>query len=978
MLNQNMDEDTHATRTESNTHSISQPATESNQYEAPADGPKTTPGTFGGGIKDSLKNGIILHSEFNLSNDINYGLSPPSTFSLPDEFPFHPPASLDDDSPLRAHTTIDNDDYSSPAENQRSYIYSNSYTDFTLLSGTPLTTQPINTVNDSPPSSPPVPSTPLRNSQQIYPGLSTTPLRTSLPLPNNSSPFPFTPVRFQPPMSAAVFSDSVPRLSSPPKLSALMLVGGSPSQYPSPEPSRFILTQSCPLPISSPLTPSPLSLHSRVQPFATPPPSQSFLQSDEDSLPPENALSPNQEPPLSQELNSFPPKQVYSSTASGFSRMKSPVSSLRKSAVLNSNTASYSSPAQRPKGANIRPANDLNAERDYEGEDEREDDEQDGKENKYLQPPPLSASDPIPDLPLPSSETTTSEETRAVDSEEERKRIILEILSTEESYVTFLRLIKMIYIWPLRDRIRENDIILTEAEIADLFANSETLLQVHITFLKQLRKRLRNYAPGVEVGDIFSEVGPYFKMYSTFVRSYFVKGIKLLRELNTNNKKFKAFALDAKDKCKRLDLSDLLLMPVQRLPRYVLLLESLIKKTPEDHADFQLLRNALALIKKVADQVNLGTVDDSESLAVLLRIQEALGFNAPKDLVQPHRKLVRQAVLPLMVDDGEQSLRTNVYLFNDLFLIVEDKTSNLLECIEISRIFVRKPAIVKGFSWGFEIYTSSWMRTFGLTSQEEEEQWLDSISKSIELLTKFHPLHDAHRVQAMKDIHAMRKMSVGEHARLFEQLATKQKNRSNPLPPLEHHNFVPAVEAPLTAHMMVEKMRLQQEEMMRENHFLFEKVESHPRVKRENTVTEFFKRMSLSQTQPLPQVRLPRPNQIVKAGYLTKQGGFIKNWKRRWFIMGNGHLYYTPDHMSNEVLGHIPLKGTVLEVDHDSAIRPFCMILHTFSRSYYICADGEKGMDEWVVAISTYFMSLATLHKITTSVPELPPFLQKN
>jgi hypothetical protein len=64
------------------------------------------------------------------------------------------------------------------------------------------------------------------------------------------------------------------------------------------------------------------------------------------------------------------------------------------------------------------------------------------------------------------------------------------------------------------------------------------------------------------------------------------------------------------------------------------------------------------------------------------------------------------------------------------------------------------------------------------------------------------------------------------------QLATSQKSRSNPLPPLEHHNFVPAVEAPLTAHMMVEKMRLQQEEMMRENHFLFEKVESYPRTRR--------------------------------------------------------------------------------------------------------------------------------------------------
>lgn len=77
-------------------------------------------------------------------------------------------------------------------------------------------------------------------------------------------------------------------------------------------------------------------------------------------------------------------------------------------------------------------------------------------------------------------------------------------------------------------------------------------------------------------------------MYSTFVRSYFVKGIKLLRELMNSNRRFKAFATvfyyyhdyflyivfnllqDAKQKCKRLDLSDLLLMPVQVCRNFIM------------------------------------------------------------------------------------------------------------------------------------------------------------------------------------------------------------------------------------------------------------------------------------------------------------------------------------------------------------------------------------------------------------------------
>jgi hypothetical protein len=407
---QDMDEDTYTATLNLSSQNISQPATELNQGNGiiSADGsPSSTPGSYGGGIRlSSLNNAIITKSEFSLSN-VNYGLSPPSTFILPDEFPVHQPANVDDIIPIQPHI-IDNDGHSSPVENQRSYIFSNSYSDFTSLSGAPLTIQHIYSTNaDSPPSSlpssPPGASTPLRNSQQLYPGLSTTPLRTSLPPLRNSSPFPFTPIHLkslsQSPMSASVFSDAVPRLSSPPKLSALMLVGGSPSQYPAPVPSRFILAQSCPLPTSSiPSTPSPLSQHSRAPPFTTQPFSKPFHESDAEPLssvhtlplPPQNPPIPD--PSFAQELHPFPPSPPFQ-TQPNFSR-KSPPYSLRKSAVLNANTASYLGADQRPNG-------------DHEGEDERE-----GKDNNYLQASPLSASDPVPAPSLAASDVTVSEDSR--------------------------------------------------------------------------------------------------------------------------------------------------------------------------------------------------------------------------------------------------------------------------------------------------------------------------------------------------------------------------------------------------------------------------------------------------------------------------------------------------------------------------------------------------------------------------------------
>lgn len=91
---------------------------------------------------------------------------------------------------------------------------------------------------------------------------------------------------------------------------------------------------------------------------------------------------------------------------------------------------------------------------------------------------------------------------------------------------------------------------------------------------------------------------------------------------------------------------------------------------------------------------------------------------------------------------------------------------------------------------------------------------------------------------------------------------------------------------------MVEKMKQQQADLMRENHFLFEKVESHPLLRRydrfyttklylrgfrSNTIIEFVRRLSQTSISGI-KAELPVRSQIVKQGYLTKQGGLIKNW----------------------------------------------------------------------------------------------------
>ncbi|PAA53267.1 hypothetical protein BOX15_Mlig014986g1, partial [Macrostomum lignano] len=52
------------------------------------------------------------------------------------------------------------------------------------------------------------------------------------------------------------------------------------------------------------------------------------------------------------------------------------------------------------------------------------------------------------------------------------------------------------------------------------------------------------------------------------------------------------------------------------------------------------------------------------------------------------------------------------------------------------------------------------------------------------------------------------------------------------------------------------------------------------------------------------------PGAIEKSGYLQKQGGSVKSWKRRFFVLSSNHLsYYAEQRSKGKPKGSIPLQG---------------------------------------------------------------------
>ena len=55
---------------------------------------------------------------------------------------------------------------------------------------------------------------------------------------------------------------------------------------------------------------------------------------------------------------------------------------------------------------------------------------------------------------------------------------------------------------------------------------------------------------------------------------------------------------------KGVTLSNLLIMPIQRVPRYKMLLESLLKVTPSDHVDYPKLSEAFEMISVITNDLD--------------------------------------------------------------------------------------------------------------------------------------------------------------------------------------------------------------------------------------------------------------------------------------------------------------------------------------------------------------------------------------
>lgn len=250
-----------------------------------------------------------------------------------------------------------------------------------------------------------------------------------------------------------------------------------------------------------------------------------------------------------------------------------------------------------------------------------------------------------------------------------RERVVFEILSTEQTYVESLRDCLDVYLRPLEAAVASGKPIITEDKVEVIFKGLATIADSNTTFLNALRTRLQKWHPNLCVGDVIVSIEAFLDKYTEYIQNY-TEAVRLFKREQRKRKGFKEFLskqkLDPRAKGRNLD--QFLIMPVQRIPRYHLLLRELVKHTWTTHPDYEALDAAVDRLANIAMFLN-EKKREAEALQRTFHVQSVLdkaGVNL--QVAMTGRKYLHEGELYDMYGKA-----VVVYLFNDLLIVCGDK-----------------------------------------------------------------------------------------------------------------------------------------------------------------------------------------------------------------------------------------------------------------------------------------------------------------
>ncbi|NWT91206.1 ARHGQ factor, partial [Urocynchramus pylzowi] len=137
--------------------------------------------------------------------------------------------------------------------------------------------------------------------------------------------------------------------------------------------------------------------------------------------------------------------------------------------------------------------------------------------------------------------------------------------------------------------------------------------------------------------------------------------------------------IESHEDCRNLPMISFLILPMQRVTRLPLLMDTICQKTPKDSAKYENCKQALKEVSKVCSQLIPVGVEGRRLYLHLPGLQCDFLALQPFPLVSSSRWLVKRGELTAYVEDtGLFSKRTSkqqvyFFLFNDVLIITKKK-----------------------------------------------------------------------------------------------------------------------------------------------------------------------------------------------------------------------------------------------------------------------------------------------------------------
>ncbi|XP_073179709.1 rho guanine nucleotide exchange factor 11 isoform X10 [Lepidochelys kempii] len=271
----------------------------------------------------------------------------------------------------------------------------------------------------------------------------------------------------------------------------------------------------------------------------------------------------------------------------------------------------------------------------------------------------------------------------------DRQEVINELFATEASHLRILRVLDVLFYQRLK---RES--LLSREELGLLFPNLPDLIDIHNS-LSESMKKLREEGPIIkEIGDLMLSRfdGPAreeIQQVAAGFCSYQSIALELIKTKQRKETRFQIFMQEAESnpQCRRLQLKDLIISEMQRLTKYPLLLENILKHTDggtPEHEKLcrardqcrEILRYVNEAVKRAENRHRLETYQKRLDATSLERTSNPLAAEF-KNLDLTSRCMIHEGALSWRISK-EKTLDLHVLLLEDLLVLLQKQDEKLV------------------------------------------------------------------------------------------------------------------------------------------------------------------------------------------------------------------------------------------------------------------------------------------------------------